>query len=100
MQILFGGGNTLPGVAGYRYGAILINKASRMRFSMIMKSKHVICDKSKILFRKIETFTGTKMQYFWSDNAGVYQLLVLYFEEKDIIWEKSALYAQDQNGVA
>ena len=96
---LFGGGNTLPGIAGYRYGAILTDEATRMRFPMTMKSKDAICDESKILFRKIETFTGRKMQYFRSDDAGEYQLLVPYFEEKGIIWEKSAPYAQDQDGV-
>ena len=67
---------------------------------MTMKSQDTICDKSKILFRKIETFTSKKMQYFWSDNAGKYQLLMLYFEENGIIEEKSAPYTQDQEGVA
>ncbi len=61
---LFGGGNTLPGVGGYRYGGILTDEATRMRFPMTMKSKDAICDESKIFFNKIETYTGRKMQYF------------------------------------
>ena len=58
---LFGGGNTLPGIAGYRFGAIFTDEATWMRFPMTIKSKDAICDKSKILFRKIEIFTGRKM---------------------------------------
>ena len=96
---LFGGRNTLLSVGNYRYGAILMNEATRMRFSMTMKSKNVICDKSKIFFGKIETFTDRKIQYFRSDNVEEYQLFMFYFEEKDIIWEKSGPYAQDQEGV-
>ena len=79
---LFGGGNTLPGVGGYQYGAILTDEATRMRFPMTVKSKDAICEESKIIFNKIETYTGKKMQYFRSDDAGEYQLLVPYFEEK------------------
>lgn len=71
-----------------------------MRFPIIVKSKNVICEESKIVFNKIETYIGKKMQYFWSNNVGEYQLLVPYFEKKGIIWEKSAFYPQDQDGVA
>ena len=96
---LFGGGNTLPGIGGYWYEAILTNKATRIRFTMTIKSKNRICKESTMVFSKIETYTGKKMQYFRLDNAGEYQLLVPYFEKKCIIWEKSAPYAQDQDGV-
>lgn len=72
-----------------------MDKTMRMRFPMIMKSKNAIWDESKIFFNKIEIYTGRKIQYFWSDNAKKYQLLFLYFEEKDITWGKSALYTQD-----
>lgn len=82
---LFNKGNTLPGVENYQYGAILTDKAIRMRFSITIKSKNAICDKSKIFFNEIETYTGKKMQYFRLDNAKKYQLLVFYFEKKGII---------------
>ena len=36
------------------------------------------------------------MQYFQSDDAGEYQLLIPYLEKKSIIWEKFAPYSQDQ----
>ena len=66
---------------------------------MTIKSKDGICEESKIVFNKIETYTGKKMQYFRSKDAGEYQLLVPYFDKKIIIWEKFVLYAQDQDGV-
>lgn len=90
----------MPGIGNYRYKIILRDKIAQMRFLITMKSKNAIYDESKFFFRKIETFTSKKMQYFWSDNVRKYQLLVPYLEEKDIIWEKSAPYAQDQDRVA
>lgn len=63
-----------------------------MRFSItIIKSKNAICEENKIIFNEIETYTGKKMQYFRSDDVGEYQLLIPYFNQKEIIWEKSAL---------
>ena len=85
----------MPGVGGYQYGAIFTNKVTSMRFLIIVKSKNVICNKSKIVFNKIKIYTGMKIQYFWSNNAKKYQLLVSYFEKKDIIREKSASYIQN-----
>ena len=61
---LFGRENTLPGIRGYQYGRILTDEAKRMKFPITMKSKDAICDESKILFNKIETYMGRKMQYF------------------------------------
>lgn len=63
-----------------------------MKFPIIIKSKDTICDKSKNFFNKIKTYMGSKIQYFWLDDARKYQLLVLYFEKKGIIQEKSSLY--------
>lgn len=97
---LFGGGNTLLSVEGYRYGAILIDEATRIRFPITIKSKDEICKESKVVFNKIEIYMGKKMQYFHLDDVGKYQLLVPYFNKKGIIQEKSALYAQDYNRVA
>lgn len=62
----------LLGIGDYKYGAILKNKASQIRFLMTMKLKNVICIKNKIRFREIEIFTNRKMQYFWSDKAEKY----------------------------
>lgn len=96
----FGGRNLLLGVWSYKYGAIYTYEATWIKFLTTMKSKDAICKESKIFFRKIETFTSKKIQYFWSNNAKKYQLLVFDFEKKVIVWEKSASYTQDQDRVA
>lgn len=44
-------------------------------------------------------YIRARKNFFWSDNAGKYQLILLYFEKKDFIWEKSSIYAQDQDGI-
>lgn len=82
---LFDRGNILPDVRSYQYGAILTDKATHIRFPMIIKSKNAICDRSKIFFNNVETYRRRKMQYFWLDNIEKYQLLVPYFKEKGII---------------
>lgn len=69
---MFGKGNLLPGIESYQYGAIFINKATRIRFSITIKSKDAIRNKNKIFYNKIETYTGRKMQYFLSDDAKKY----------------------------
>lgn len=97
---LFDGKNILLAIGNYRYETILTDEAIQMRFSMTMQSKNIICDESKHFFRKIETLMGRKIQYFQSDNAREYQLLVLYFEKKNIIWKKSTCYALDQDKIA
>lgn len=58
---LFAEENTLPCLRGYKDRAILIDETTRIRFLMTINSKDAICDKSKILFRKFETFTDKKM---------------------------------------
>lgn len=51
-----GGGNKLPGIGSYRYGALHTHEATRIRFAMTMKSKDAICEESKAIFNKIETY--------------------------------------------
>lgn len=90
---LFGGRNTLLSIRGYQYGAIFIDEVTHMRFSIIVKLKNCIYEKNKIIFNKIEIYLGKKMHYFQSNNVGEYQLLISYFEDESIIWEKFAPYA-------
>ena len=91
---LFDNRNILSDIGGYWYWAIFINEAIRMRFFMIIKSKDSIYEESKIVFNKNETYKGKRIQYFRLDDTKKYQLLVPYFDKKEIIWKKSALYAQ------
>lgn len=58
---LLGRGNTLSDIRSYRYKAILMDKATHMRFSMTIKSKFAVCDKSKIIFGEIEKLIRRKM---------------------------------------
>lgn len=67
---------------------------------MTIKSKNRICEESKIVFNKIEIYTSKKIQYFCLDDVGKYQLLVLYFDKKGIIWKKSTFYTQNQDKAA
>ncbi len=61
---LFDGENTLPGVRGYQYRKILTDEATSMRFPITMNLEHAICDETHILFNRIKTYTGRKIQYF------------------------------------
>ncbi len=67
---------------------------------MTLKSKDAICKELGTIFNQVKTYTGQDLKYFQSDNAGEYQGLRPTFKEKSILWEKSALYAQDQDGVS
>lgn len=71
-----------------------------MRFFITIKFKNRIYKESKIVFNKIKIYKGKKMQYFYLDDTKKYQLLVFYFDNKDIIQEKFAPYAQDQDKIA
>ena len=97
---IFGGGNTFPGVGGFHYGAVVIDDATRMRFPITLKTKDGICDEVPPLLNRVETHTGRKVEYFRTDDGREYTRLIPVFNEKGIIWEKSAPYAQDQDGVA
>lgn len=58
---LFGRRYLLPGVRGYKYGAIFIYGATLIRFSMTIKLKDAIYDKSKFFLKKIEIFISKKI---------------------------------------
>lgn len=51
------------------YTTWITDQTGQMRFFMRVKSKYAICEESKIVFNKIETYTGNEKQYFWSDDA-------------------------------
>lgn len=67
---------------------------------MTIKSKNRICEDSKVVFNKIETYMDKKKQYIRLDSIEKYQLPVLYFDKKGIILEKSTPYTQDQDRIA
>ena len=96
----FGGGNTLPAVGGFKYGSIITDDAARMRFPVVSKAKSDIPHALISLLNKIENQVGRKVKFWRTDDAGEYQAMIPTFEEKGITWEKSAPYAQDQDGVS
>ena len=99
-NVLFGGGNTLPGVGGYRYGSVVIDDATRTRFPIVLKTKDEICDELPKVINRIETETGRPVKALRTDDGGEYERLQPYLDQKGIVREKSAPYAQDQDGVA
>jgi hypothetical protein len=97
---LFGGGGTLSGVGGFRYGAIVVDDHTRMKFPIILKSKDEIVEKIRALFNKVETHTGRKIRFFRTDDGREFLPLEGTLNDKGIEWEKSAPFAQDQDGVS
>ncbi len=79
---------------------MVTDDATRMQFSMTLKSKDAICKELITIFNQVKTNTGQDLRYFRSDDAGKYQGLQPTFKEKHILLEKSAPYAQDQDGVS
>lgn len=66
-----------------------------MKFTLTIKSKNVTCEKSRIIFNKIEIYKSKVILYFSLDNFKKYQQLIFYFVKKRIIKEKQASYIQD-----
>ena len=97
---LFGGGNTLSGIGGYHYGSVVIDDATRVRFPILLKTKDAICDELSTIINRIETETGNKVKALRTDNGSEFGRLEPYLKERGISHEKSAPYAQDQDGVA
>lgn len=97
---MFRGGDTLQSVGGYRYGEVVTDDTIRIQFPMTLKSKDPIYKELVKIFNQVKTHTGQNLKYFWSNNVGEYQGFQPTFEEKGILWEKSAPYAQDQDGVS
>lgn len=96
---LFERGGTLLEVGGFHYDAIVVDDATRMKFALTLKTKDEICSQILIIFNKIETHSERKIKFFRTNDEREFRGLVLVLNEKDIQWEKSAFYAQDQNDV-
>ena len=96
---LYRGGGTLPGVGGYRYGSVVIDDATRMRFPIVLKSKDQICEELPIIMQRIAVHTGRPIKSLRTDDGPEFAKLKTYLDQMGIFREKSALYAQDQDGV-
>ncbi len=97
---LFDDESTLSDVEGYRYGVIVMNDHTRMKFFLILKSKDEITIKIQALFNKMKTHTDRKIRFFRIDDDREFAPLKETLNDKDIEWEKSAFFAQDQDDVS
>ena len=79
---LFGSGNTLPNIGGYRYGSVVIDDATRTCFSIVLKTKDKICDKFLKVINCIKTETRRSVKVLKTDDGGKYERLQLYLDQK------------------
>lgn len=92
--------NTLQSFGGYCYGRVVIDNATHMQFPITLKSKDTICKELVKIFNQIKTHMRQDLKYFRNDNVGEYWGLQFTFEKKDMLWEKSTPYIQDQDSVS
>jgi hypothetical protein len=91
---------TLSNVEEYWYEVIMMNDHTRMKFSLILKSKDEITIKIRALFNKIKMHTDRKIKFFRIDDDRKFASLKKTLNDKSIEWEKSASFAQDQDDVS
>jgi hypothetical protein len=81
---LFDDESTLSDVEGYRYGVIVMNDHTRMKFFLILKSKDEITIKIQALFNKMKTHTDRKIRFFRIDDDREFAPLKETLNDKDI----------------
>ena len=57
---------------GYHYGRVVINDATRMQYSMTLKTKNAIYKKLIKVFNQVKTHIRQDLEYFRSDDAREY----------------------------
>jgi hypothetical protein len=77
-----------------------MNDHTRMKFLIILKSKDEIILKIRALFNKMKTHTDRKIKFFRIHDNRKFASLEETLNDKDIEWEKSASFAQDQDDVS
>ncbi len=97
---LFDDDETLSDVEEYRYEIIIMNDHIRMKFVIILRSKNEIILKIQALFNKMKTHTDRKIRFFRIDDERKFVSLKEILNDKNIEWEKSASFVQDQDEVS
>jgi hypothetical protein len=82
---IFERNNIILDIDKYRYNAVVINDATRIKFSMILKTKDEICTQILIIFNQIENHTNRKIEFFRTKEGEEFQRFTLIINEKDII---------------
>jgi hypothetical protein len=81
---LFDDENILSNVEEYRYEVIVMNDHTRMKFSLILRSKDEITIKIQALFNKVKTHTDRKIRFFRIDDDREFASLKEILNDKDI----------------
>lgn len=69
-------------------------------FPIVLKTKDQICEELPIIMKQIEFHTGQPVKSVRTDDGPEFARLKAYFDEKGVFREKSAPYAQHQDGVS
>jgi hypothetical protein len=81
---LFEDENILSDVRDFRYEVIVMNDHTRMKFSLILRSKDEITIKTRALFNKMKTYTDRKIRFFRIDDDRKFASLEETLNDKDI----------------
>ena len=95
-----GGGNTYVSSRGYKYFFLAVCEVTNFAFSKFMKKKSealpVFIDLAILLERQYDMKVCILHTDFGEFNSAAAEA---YFAQKEIKWEASAPYAQQQNGL-
>jgi hypothetical protein len=80
----FDDGETLSDVEEYRYEVIVMNDHTRMKFSLILRSKDEITIKIRALFNKMKMHTDRKIRFFRIDDDREFASLKEILNDKSI----------------
>ncbi len=97
---LFEGDNTLSAVREHKYEVVVIDDATRIKFSLTLKNKDDICSVVISVFNKMKNQIDRKIKFFRTDDEEKFKDLTSELNGRSIQWKKSASYAQDQNDVS
>ena len=85
---------------GERYNLVLLDEATRWRWSYAMKAKGDVPGHIRNWMRQVENLTGQTVKRWHSDNGGEFMSKVMegIAKEHGIIHEPTAPYNPEQNG--
>ncbi len=83
----------------HKYEIVVINDVTRIKFSLTLKNKDDICFVVISVFNKMKNQIDRKIKFFRIDDERKFKNLTSELNARSIQWEKSVLYAQNQNDV-
>ncbi|GJV55693.1 zinc finger, CCHC-type containing protein [Tanacetum coccineum] len=88
-----------PSLGNKKYFVTFIDGASRFCYVYLLPSKDKALDKFKVFKTKVELQQGSMIKRFRTDRGGEY-MDTLYFQSVGIIYEMTAPYTPQQNGIS